>query len=215
MKVNEYINKCKSYIGTKEGSNKHKQIVKLYNNITPLPQGYKLKITDSWCAGFVSAMAYLASGGSDTSFPYECSCNRMINLAKSKKIWIEDDSVTPSVGWLVMYDWGDNGKGDNTGSADHVGIVYKVNKKTFEVIEGNKSDAVGIRKLNIDGKYIRGFIAVKYDNEDTSTNSNITDIAKEVIKGLWGNGATRKKKIENAGYNYSDIQKEVNRILKS
>lgn len=40
------------------------------------------------------------------------------------------------------------------------------------------------------------------------------EIAKEVIAGKWGNGADRKKKLEAAGYSYSAIQTEVNRLLR-
>ena len=40
------------------------------------------------------------------------------------------------------------------------------------------------------------------------------EIAKEVIKGLWGNGITRKLKLAKAGYNYAEIQKRVNELLK-
>ena len=39
-------------------------------------------------------------------------------------------------------------------------------------------------------------------------------IAKEVIQGKWGNGATRKKKLTEAGYDYAAIQKLVNKMLK-
>ena len=39
-------------------------------------------------------------------------------------------------------------------------------------------------------------------------------IAEEVIAGKWGNGDTRKKKLTEAGYNYSTIQKLVNEMLK-
>ena len=41
----------------------------------------------------------------------------------------------------------------------------------------------------------------------------MTEVAKEVIQGKWGNGATRKSKLEQAGYNYSAVQAEVNRLL--
>lgn len=41
-----------------------------------------------------------------------------------------------------------------------------------------------------------------------------SEIAKEVLAGKWGNGAERKKKLEAAGYNYSAIQAEVNKLLK-
>ena len=40
------------------------------------------------------------------------------------------------------------------------------------------------------------------------------EIAKEVIAGKWGNGAERKSNLENAGYNYSEIQAKVNEKLK-
>ena len=39
-------------------------------------------------------------------------------------------------------------------------------------------------------------------------------IAKEVIKGLWGNGQARKTKLKKAGYNPTTIQKIVNEMLK-
>lgn len=43
---------------------------------------------------------------------------------------------------------------------------------------------------------------------------NNTTIAKEVINGKWGNGDERKKRLKAAGYNYTAIQKIVNRLLK-
>lgn len=48
----------------------------------------------------------------------------------------------------------------------------------------------------------------------TSTKKSITEIAKEVIKGNWGNGEERKKKLIAAGYNYNEVQKEVSKLLK-
>ena len=33
-------------------------------------------------------------------------------------------------------------------------------------------------------------------------------------QNIWGNGATRKSKLEQAGYNYSAVQAEVNRLLR-
>lgn len=38
-------------------------------------------------------------------------------------------------------------------------------------------------------------------------------IAQEVIDGKWGNAPSRRGKLEKAGYNYEEIQKEVNRLL--
>ena len=47
-----------------------------------------------------------------------------------------------------------------------------------------------------------------------STKKSVAEVAKEVVSGKWGNGADRKKKLEAAGYNYSEVQKEVNKLLK-
>lgn len=43
---------------------------------------------------------------------------------------------------------------------------------------------------------------------------SINEVAKEVIRGLWGSGSDRKKKLTDAGYDYAKIQAEVNRLLK-
>ena len=39
------------------------------------------------------------------------------------------------------------------------------------------------------------------------------ELAKEVIAGKWGNGDTRKKKLEAAGYDYNAVQKIVNELV--
>ncbi len=42
----------------------------------------------------------------------------------------------------------------------------------------------------------------------------IDELAKEVLDGLWGIGEERKKKLTSAGYNYTEVQKRVNELLK-
>lgn len=39
-------------------------------------------------------------------------------------------------------------------------------------------------------------------------------IAREVINGKWGVGAERRRRLTEAGYNYEEVQKRVNEILK-
>lgn len=46
------------------------------------------------------------------------------------------------------------------------------------------------------------------------TKKSISEIAKEVIAGKWGNGADRKERLAKAGYNYSSVQAEVNKLVK-
>ena len=45
-------------------------------------------------------------------------------------------------------------------------------------------------------------------------NRSISSVADEVIQGKWGNGAERKQRLTEAGYNYDEVQAEVNRKLK-
>ncbi len=48
-----------------------------------------------------------------------------------------------------------------------------------------------------------------------TTLKSVDVIVKEVIAGKWGNGSARKRKLTNAGYDYSTIQKKVNKIQKN
>lgn len=43
---------------------------------------------------------------------------------------------------------------------------------------------------------------------------SITEIAREVIAGVWSTGSDRRKRLESAGYDYNAVQAEVNRLLK-
>ncbi len=47
-----------------------------------------------------------------------------------------------------------------------------------------------------------------------NTLKSVDDIAREVIRGLWGNGNERKQRLGTAGYNYSAVQKRVNELLR-
>lgn len=43
---------------------------------------------------------------------------------------------------------------------------------------------------------------------------SIDEVAREVIRGKWGNGADRKNRLTQAGYDYSAVQARVNQLLK-
>lgn len=44
---------------------------------------------------------------------------------------------------------------------------------------------------------------------------SIEEVAKQVIAGKYGNGDDRKKKLKAAGYDYDEVQKKVNELLKA
>ena len=150
----------KGWLGWSEANGKFKRIIDTYNNHKPLAQGYKVKYTDEWCATAVSA-AFIKAGLTDIGFT-ECSCNRMIALYKAKGRWEEKDSYVPKMGDIIMYDWQDNGVGDNVGSADHVGLVAAINGTKLTIIEGNKGEEVAYRSMSINGKFIRGYCQPDY-----------------------------------------------------
>lgn len=146
---------AEAWLGAKTGSAQHKEIIELYNAQRPLPRGTRMQEGWAWCAVFVSAVS-LKLGLRDI-MPTEMSCHQMILLYRQIGRWIENDAYVPSPGDVIYYDWQDNGVGDNTGTPDHVGIVTSCDGKTIRVIEGNVSNRVVTRVLEVNGRCIRGF----------------------------------------------------------
>lgn len=212
------VNVAKSYIGTVGGSSNHSDILHFFNSVKP--QGYTAHKYDPWCSEFVSACAIQTFGKKDaiTYFPLTASCPRMVIEAKAKSIFVERDSYVPKMGDFILYDWDDSGKGENTNSPDHVGIVEKVKDGAITVIEGNMGSGrgkVGRRTIKVDGRYIRGFVTPHYDRIKAKVyKKTTTEIVKEVLAGKWGNGTVRKNALIASGYDYNNIQKEVTRICK-
>lgn len=50
--------------------------------------------------------------------------------------------------------------------------------------------------------------------EPDTTTATVEEIAREVIRGKWGNGAERKTKLTSAGYDHKEVQAAVNRLMK-
>lgn len=212
----DVLNVMRSWLGFSEYNGKFKQIIDLYNSVLPLPRGYAVKYTDAWCDATVSAAAIKA--GAQDLIGRECGCEQHIKIFKQKGIWIEDGTIRPEPGDVIVYNWGDSTQA-NDGYADHIGYVEYVSGNTITAIEGNKNEAVERRSLPVGWGYIRGYAKPKYDNSSSKPNppqqpsKTITEIAEDVIKGVYGNGDTRKNAIESMGYDYYKVQKEVNRIL--
>ena len=212
--ASKVVDRMQDWLGKNEYDGSHKAIIDIYNIQKHLPRGYKVKYTDEWCATTVCA-AFISLGYS-ALIPMECSCGNMVKIAKTMGIWQENDGYTPSPGDILYYDWSDNGIGDNEGWPDHVGVVSYVGGGKMVIIEGNYKNAVNRRQIAINDRYIRGFICPRYDIEEEPKKGDktIEKVAREVIRGKWGNGADRKKRLADAGYDYAEVQKEVNRLLK-
>lgn len=148
-----------AYLGVREGTAEHKEIVNLYNSQSKPPRGYLLKDTDAWCAAFASVVG-IVLGISHIILP-ECSCGKMIELYKAAGRWEERDDYVPSPGDLVMYDW-DAQRGECLGAPNHVGMVESIKGKTITVIEGNYDNSVKRREICIEYIKVRGYCLPDY-----------------------------------------------------
>ena len=223
-----------AWLGTQANTTKHLEMLAIYNAQRPLPRGWKMKVTDFWCAAFVSTVS-LQLGLRDI-MPTECGCPGMVRLYQEIGRWVEDDAHIPSPGDVVFYDWQDTGYGDNVGQPDHVGIVASCDGQTMTIIEGNCDNAVKTRALAVNARFIRGYGCPDYASradsaepqpapepaptpepepekpaEETTVDPFITAKAREVIAGKWGNGQARKDAL--AAWFTKAVQDEVNRIL--
>ena len=159
---NLVVKKIHSWLGLRQSDGSYQEILDIYNNHKPLARGYKIQRGDAWCAATVSAVA-IALNLTDI-MPTEVSCPKMVSLYQQHKLsrWEENDAYKPQIGDICLYDWQDDGKGDNRGVPDHIGIVTSVNGNDFTVTEGNLSGAVNTRKLYVNALYIRGFALPNY-----------------------------------------------------
>lgn len=90
-----------------------------------------------------------------------------------------------------------------------VGGLYKIQVGAYS--KKANADAI-LKKLKEKG--FDAFITTKSGSAISSTSKKSIDtIAREVIRGDWGNGTERVNRLKAAGYDYSAVQKRVNEIL--
>ena len=149
---------------------------------------------------------YLAPVNAENFIQYKGSC---------------EVGMVPKVGACMVWE----GKGDLAG---HVAIVEKVYDNnhvyTSESGYGSKNPFWNSHRYNNNGRWgcnsnykFLGFIynpAVKDEPAPAPKPSkSVDELAKEVIRGDWGNGQERKDRLTAAGYNYSAVQARVNEML--
>lgn len=145
--MRSYAERASLYIGVKQGSTKHHNIINYYNTrIQPLPRGYKVQYSDNWCATFVSVILKQCSCELDI---FECGAQRMLDKCSE---YVISDRKKGASSDLIFYDW-------NTDSwCDHVGIISKTTKSSYYVIEGNKDKKVGVRVIPKKSLYIKAVV---------------------------------------------------------
>lgn len=110
-----------------------------------------------------------------------------------------------------------SGTSTSTGTATATGLYrvrkiwadVKSQKGAFKLLENAKKCAAsnpGYSVFDANGNVVSG--------SNTLTAKTVDELAKEVIKGLWGNGADRRNRLTAAGYDYNAVQRKVNELLK-
>ena len=100
----------------------------------------------------------------------ECGCEEHVKIFKAKGIWIEDGTIVPKPGYIILYNW-DQGYQPNDGYSDHIGVVESVSNGQITCIEGNKGEAVARRVLSVGNGNIRGYAVPKYDSQGTAPSN--------------------------------------------
>ena len=115
---------------------------------------------------------------------------------------------------------------DKKGKCYHVGICFDVDGNNIHTIEGNKDNQVKKCHHYKNSDIYFGVMSPKWENahffEDPNKDKEkdfdnmCISLARRCIRGDFGNGITRKQKLNALGYGniYSKVQTYVNMILK-
>lgn len=161
-----------------------------------------------WCAVFISWLFKAEQG----ICPRTSSCVNMLAWFEKKRQIVNK----PQAGDIVFFKYNTNNRKTN-----HVGLVVSVSDdgRTINTIEGNTS----ISSQDNGGKVMQrnrysnivAYARPRYvDGTLTNIRKSNEEIAREVIVGEWGSGNDRRQRLTAAGYNYQEVQKLVNQILK-
>lgn len=99
-------------------------------------------------------------------------------------------------------------------------VVGQTGKGVFTITEVNdgwgklKSGAGWIYLENKEYVTVLGGSSSGGSQTAAPVKKSVDEVAKEVLRGDWGNGADRKKRLEASGYNYAQVQAAVNRLCK-
>lgn len=115
---------------------------------------------------------------------------------------------------MITVSSGANASGDYIMAKETVWNIDEENR----VILLNRSNQE-ISNQKVEGKAVAGETIKPDDNEEPKEQPteegklSVEEVAKQVIKGQFGNGAARRANLKAAGYDYDTVQAQVNKIL--
>ena len=165
-------------------------------------------------------VAYMIRNNNEVSFHYAVDDKEIVQgIPENRNAWHAGD--------------GGKGKGNREGIA--IEICYSKSGGTkFTKAEENAVELIvdilkrygwGVDKVtkhqDYNGKYCPHktldlgwdrFIGI-IENKLSPTLKTVPEVAQEVLQGKWGNGAERKNRLTQAGYDYNKVQTEVNKLV--
>lgn len=83
----------------------------------------------------------------------------------------------------------------------------------YDIWQYTSSGKVSGISGNCDMNYLYNENIIEESTTTGNDKKSVDELAKEVIDGKWGDGEERKKKLEEAGYDYNAVQDRVNEML--
>lgn len=203
--------------------------------ITKSKGGYSTCIqgspTDSQCNVLANCVGYACGRFNEIigamKYP-SLNCNAENFIERAKNTYGLEISSVPTLGGIMVWQKGTLSGNDGAG---HVAIVEKIiDSNTIYTSESGYGGSAfwNSTRRNTNGRWglgsaytFRGCIVnpaigkVVAPTPTPSAKKSVDEIAKEVIRGEWGNGDERYNRLTNAGYNYNEIQAKVNELLNS
>lgn len=175
-RIDSIIETARSYLGTTEGSARHKEIIDLYNKAR-YSDAYQMTMNDPWCCAFV--VAVFEKCGMADIIPGYAACDQMISIFTKWGRYYSRSVRSVRPGDIIFYNW------NSDLSADHVGIVVQNRFGELSVIEGNKSDTVAYRSIGSMDSCVLGYGVPNYEaTSESRIDSTSYDLDKEYIRTL-------------------------------
>lgn len=203
--------------------------------ITKSKGGYSTCIqgspTDSQCNVLANCVGYACGRFNEIigamKYP-SLNCNAENFIERAKNTYGLEISSVPTLGGIMVWQKGTLSGNDGAG---HVAVVEKIiDSNTIYTSESGYGGSAfwNSTRRNTNGRWglgsaytFRGCIVnpaigkVVAPTPTPSANKSVDEVAKEVIRGEWGNGDERYNRLTNAGYNYNEVQAKVNELLNS
>lgn len=176
------------------------------------------------CVGYANGRFAEIIGKNKVEFQLVCNAEKFIERAKNYGLKVVN---FPTLGGIMVWQKGATLSGND--GAGHVAIVERIDSTNqiytsessyrgsafYNAIRSNSNGRWGMGSAyKFRGCIVNPAIGDVHYEKPIENKKSIDELAREVIRGKWGNGAERKRRLTEAGYDYNAVQKRVNELLR-